>query len=721
MRTTIIGALVVTAVEAPAVYGFLRLEDKHFWLAVVCLATGEMLETTIAGADVRRRLRQRYDFGDRPHEPGSAEHHRRRLRNVLLAMSFAEILLWIAWVRLEEEFGVAAGAAFLVVLMHLKHQAETAAVRGVVYSTGLVSWRVTVANLLEAGGAIWALWLLERGHEVESAAALVAGLALEHVILVNLLLREIEQRNIELPRLPPGRRPRSDLAMRLAEFWGENFPWWWRFVHWLRPLRVFFNRLSIDQLIRRGPLRPEPLSTMAPYTSWASLTDKSWSGRHLGPVEGDPDHPDVELVAELFTREGEMTPCPKSTLLFTCFAQWFVDSFLRTERRDPETGKRNALRSESPHQVNLNTLYGLTDEMTKQLRTSEGGRLRSQPINGEDYPEYLCAWRQPKEEFNKLLRPIGFNDLNSGRDHLFAMGSDVRTVGFVAFNVLFLREHNRIADLLESRYPNWDNERLFGTARMILIMVLIKIVVNEYINHINAYYFRFDLMAKKFQRAPWQRPNWMSIEFNLLYRWHSLVPPTLNFGGQRLTPERSLTATRQLTQTGLGAFMEAMSCQPAGRISLFNTDPYLVEVAEKPSIQQARAAELRSYNDYRERFRFPRVTRFDQFSSSIRVQEGLRRVYGRVENVELFAGLFAEEGGPNAVLPPLMTVMVAYDAFSQLLTNPLVAPRIYNDKTFSEVGLNVLHDTNSISDLVHRNARERHYHISLSRHDYVRV
>ena len=728
MRTTIVGALVVTAIEAPAVYGFLRLEENHLLLAVLCLAVGEMLETGVAGAAVERRLR-RYPFTDPRHEPGSAKRHQRRLTTVLVAMSVVEILLWIAWVQVED-IGWVAGAVFLLVLMHLKHQAETSALRGVTYSTGLLSGRLTLANLFEVGGAVGALALLERDEPVLGAAAIGAGLLLEHLILVHLLLREIEARDIRLPRVPRGRRPRSDLALRLGEFWGENFPWWWRFVHRFSPLRIFFNWLAINRLVGRAPYRPEPLSTMAPYTSWASLSDKTWSSRHLRPVDCEPNYPDVDVVARLFTREGEMIPCPKSTVLFPCFAQWFVDGFLRTQRDDPATGApRDTRRNESPHDINLNTLYGLTEEMTDQLRAHDGGRLRCQRINGEDYPEFLCRrgclYRRgrPKAEFDKLLLPLGFDDMTpEQREQAFAMGTDVRTLGFVAFNVLFLREHNRIASLLEGRYQTWDETRVFETARVILIVLLIKLVVNEYINHINAYHFRFDLRARAFRRAPWQRPNWMAVEFNLLYRWHSLVPSLYHFGGPPITAEESLTANRKLIDTGLGAFMEAMSLQPAGRVGLFNTDPFLVEVAEKPSIRQGRVAKLRYYNDYRAWVGLPRVARFNDFSSSIRTQEGLREVYGQPENVEFFVGLFAEEGGPNNVLPPLMTVMVALDAFSQLLTNPLVAPRIYNADTFSELGMDILRNTNSISDLVHRNVPgRREYHISLIRRDYVRV
>jgi prostaglandin-endoperoxide synthase 2 len=49
-------------------------------------------------------------------------------------------------------------------------------------------------------------------------------------------------------------------------------------------------------------------------------------------------------------------------------------------------------------------------------------------------------------------------------------------------NTLLLREHNRIAHELKRNPLN--DERVFQTARNILILMFIKIVVEHYINHI---------------------------------------------------------------------------------------------------------------------------------------------------------------------------------------------------------------------------------------------
>jgi prostaglandin-endoperoxide synthase 2 len=98
-------------------------------------------------------------------------------------------------------------------------------------------------------------------------------------------------------------------------------------------------------------------------------------------------------------------------------------------------------------------------------------------------------------------------------------------------------------------------------------------------------------------------------------------------------------------------------------------------------------------------------------------------VYDSVDDMEFYVGLFAEELGLNDVLPPLVLTMVAFDAFSQALTNPLVAPRIFNEATFSAAGMAILNEDQRIADLVHRNVPtpSEPYFVSLTRRAYRRV
>ncbi len=69
------------------------------------------------------------------------------------------------------------------------------------------------------------------------------------------------------------------------------------------------------------------------------------------------------------------------------FAQWFTDSFLRTDRTDVR-------RNTSNHEIDLCQIYGLTEAATRMLREGAGGRLKSQTIAGQLCPPFLFEPRR---------------------------------------------------------------------------------------------------------------------------------------------------------------------------------------------------------------------------------------------------------------------------------------------------------------------------------------
>ena len=334
-------------------------------------------------------------------------------------------------------------------------------------------------------------------------------------------------------------------------------------------------------------------------------------------------------------------------------------------------------------------------------------------INGEEYAPFYFQDGQPPPEFHALPKMAGLEmwqrlhpdwfEKNKGT--LFAFGgerSNTQT-GFAMFNTLFLREHNRVAGELAKENPTWDDERLFQTARNVMIVLLMKIVIEEYINHIAPYYFRFRVDPPIVGDNRWYRQNWMTLEFNLLYRWHGLTPTMVKLpGGKQVPCEETVLNNTELLNHGLGAMMEAASKQPAGDIGLFNTPEFLLWV-EQVGIQMGRDMQLASYNDYREAFGFPRVTDFNQISGDPKRQYRLEELYGDVDRIEFYVGLFAEDVRTNSTVSTLIGRMVGIDAFSQALTNPLLATNIFNTNTFSKYGMKVIQETKSISDIVQRN------------------
>ena len=116
----------------------------------------------------------------------------------------------------------------------------------------------------------------------------------------------------------------------------------WTMVERVPGVHRRVNGILIDRAILKIPTRPNPLSTHGGVhvLGLAHRPDLRQSAPSAGRG-ATAEQAGAEAVAGLFNRQGEMTPCEKSTVLFPYFAEWFVDGFLRSERphADPDTGE----------------------------------------------------------------------------------------------------------------------------------------------------------------------------------------------------------------------------------------------------------------------------------------------------------------------------------------------------------------------------------------------
>jgi prostaglandin-endoperoxide synthase 2 len=486
-------------------------------------------------------------------------------------------------------------------------------------------------------------------------------------------------------------------------------------------MRRFVSEAVINHYAYSAKPRPRPLTLACDYTTWRGLTDRTWSGRHLPPAEPRDDLPPEEAVVDLF-RRTEFVPATDTSVLFTFFAQWFTDSFLRTSREDPR-------RNTSNHEIDLCQIYGLSETQTQILREHAGGRLRTQRIDGAEFPQFLFAPRAPgeplavKPEFQGLHDERFLIDVILGgasaehADHVFAVGLEHgnSTIGQTMMNVVFFREHNRVAGLLADAYPEWDDDRLFETTRNVLIVLILKLIVEQYIKHIAPFDAPLQIVPFLADGERWNRSNWCAVEFNLLYRWHPLAPDEVAAGpeGDALSPGEFLNNNPLVLARGVESLMAQCSRARAGRMGLGNTPRFLTDrsVPDRPSVEERtvalmRQARLRSYNDYREAFSLPRLRSFDDLTRDPEVQQRLKALYDTVDDVEWYVGIFAEEYPDYCMMGQLLTTMVAHDAFTQALTNPLLSRQVYNEDTFSPVGMRVIEDTGSLRQIVARNAAD---------------
>ena len=498
------------------------------------------------------------------------------------------------------------------------------------------------------------------------------------------------------------------------------------------------NGFLINRIVKAGRNRPHPWSTRYDYVCWSGLTDRSFNARLLPPKpypvaeQMGTRRPPEQEVAKLFvTPPGQQRKCGKSTCLFPAFAQYLTDGFIRTRIFNDES-KDDRRRTTSNHEIDLSPLYGRIEAQTAVLREPAGGarrgRLKTQTINGEEFSPFLYgADGAVKAEFRDaagaplLDESLGLDSTKPGRPLIFATGGDrVNAAPQVAMiNTLFLREHNRLAGLLAEANPAWDDERVFQTARNINIVMFIKIVVEEYINHINTTDFRFLAEGKVAWDANWNRPNWMTAEFSLLYRWHSLVPEELRWGGMMVGGGTTLLNNKPLIDAGLAEAFVEVAANDAACLGLHNSASFLWK-AEIKAVEQGRLNNLAPYNDYREAMGLKRRKSFDDMVGETKdpaaqarratIATELRALYGEVDNVEFYVGLFAEPTEKNGVLPELMQAMVSMDAFSQALTNPLLSEHIWADPNssrdvFTDIGLATITGTGRLRDVLARNAK----------------
>ncbi|BCW89232.1 hypothetical protein sos41_23890 [Alphaproteobacteria bacterium SO-S41] len=482
------------------------------------------------------------------------------------------------------------------------------------------------------------------------------------------------------------------------------------------------NRLIINRAVTGARTRPHPWSTAHAYISWTSLTDHAWSARHL-PEHPQEGLPAPALVSRLFERGGKpQALCAKSTCLFPAFAQYLTDGFIRTRMPNSSANETEEVRKQntSNHQIDLCPLYGRTKAQTDVLRLkspAQRGRLKSQRINGEDYAPFLYEddGETVRAEF-KNFRGEDILDTPLGVEHkkdpglrraIFAYGGDRAnaTPQVSMINTLLLREHNRVADALAADHPDWDDDRVFETARNILIVIYIKLVIEEYINHIMPLPFRLRAEPSVAWNAPWNKPNWITTEFSLLYRWHSLIPDKMVWGGTAYPVGATGMDNRILTTIGLAQAFQDIAGQPAGKLGAFNTADDLVQMGiEARAIDQNRRCRLAPYTAYRRYLDLAVPERFEDISSDPAVVRFLRETYVEVGKIDFYAGLFAEDTVKNSPLPELILRFVAVDAFSQALTNPLLSEHVWKEgSTFTAWGRELIAGTNTMRDILARN------------------
>ena len=273
-------------------------------------------------------------------------------------------------------------------------------------------------------------------------------------------------------------------------------------------------------------------------------------------------------------------------------------------------------------------------------------------------------------------------------------------VGLSMLHTLFAREHNAICDELKRHHPDWDDDRLFGVARLVNAAVMAKIHSVEWTpailpnptlaDALNANWY--GVLTNLFRRGSQRRtlagfnvrnpemggvvgnplnrhgqPYGLTEEFVEVYRLHSLLPETLAIR-RASAPDKvemlPFPASRQAgsakltNRVRMADLFFSFGTQHPGQLVLHNYPRFLQELSipgnpvfdvAAVDILRARERGVPRYNEFRRQLGLNPIRTWEDLTSDAGSLSGLKEIYGEkgVESLDLIVGTLAEETRPT--------------------------------------------------------------------------
>jgi hypothetical protein len=378
-----------------------------------------------------------------------------------------------------------------------------------------------------------------------------------------------------------------------------------------------------------------------------------------------------------------------------------VINFNRSEY-DPNTGTstRNPRRqiNDITAWLDGSMIYGSDPVRADAIRSHVGGRLLTS--DGNLLP----------------LNTAGLPNANEGPtpdDQLFLAG-DVReneNIELTAVHTLFMREHNRIADMIHNAHPSMTDEQVYQAARAIVIAEAQSITFNEFLPALLGTGVIPAYRGYNSNVNPGIATEFSTAAFRL---GHSLLAPDVQFlnpDGTHAFPsvslENSFFNPNLVVQNGVDPILKYLATDNAQEVDnrivpelqnfLFGQPGEGGFDLASLNIQRGRDHGLADYNTTRAAYGLQRVTSFAQISSNPDVQAELQTLYGGVDNIDLWVGGLAEDHVPGSSVGPLFTRIIS-NQFQRIRNGD----RLWFERIYSGSTLDALEHT-TLEDIIARN------------------
>ena len=318
-------------------------------------------------------------------------------------------------------------------------------------------------------------------------------------------------------------------------------------------------------------------------------------------------------------------------------------------------------KNESNAWIDASMVYGNDDATASWLRTFRGGKLWVSKGNLLPFNTYN------KEESGTLDLNAPKMDDDNGRTKKTFVAGDHRAAehpGLTSLHTLFVREHNKICDRLISKGYS-DDETIYQMARKEVGALIQNITYGQWLSAMG-------IQLKSYTGYKSNvRPDIMNTFATAAYRWHTMVENDIIFrdndchgvGPSELPLKEVFFNISIVKKYDIGTMLKGLSVHrqyetdlqvnSGLRNFLFGTlGTDLVSI----NIQRGRDHGLPTYNKVRQFYTGTKAYSFSDISGSSRtsvssnepysssklIADEMKSLYGNVDNVDLWVGLFAE-------------------------------------------------------------------------------
>eukprot|EP00210_Caulerpa_lentillifera_P004833 g4614.t1 len=398
--------------------------------------------------------------------------------------------------------------------------------------------------------------------------------------------------------------------------------------------------------------------------SQLGLTDLFWSfgqfvdhDLDLTPVAqlADNEQPGFSRNSRPSDTEVMPIPVPDNDFYMQSTEMEFERSVLFKDR------KRGLHENQHSAFADLGQLYGVDYLRARALRSFIGGKLK---VSAGDLPP-----------FNKIDGPGALrakvDNAPDAEDKFFAVG-DLRgneQPTLLALHIIWIREHNLVCDELAAQFPKWTDDRLYQTARAIVIAEYQSILYDEWLPLLlggpllpsSGYSYNAAIdpsISAVFSTAAFRIGHTMVGSYLL-----KISPGDRTRATVEQVPLRDLFFKPEVFEReGIDDYVRGAAWHVAKEVDAFVVDELRNFLFTEHSnrghmdlvalnLQRGRDMGLPSFNQCRRIFNLSPYTSFDAFIPDEHLAASSATVYeNNVENVDLFYGCIAEKHHGNALV-----------------------------------------------------------------------